>query len=212
MSKGFYIAFEGIEGSGKSTQARLLAENLSKEGYSVVQTREPGGSPTSEKIREILLAPGNAVGSLTEAYLFAVSRAQSLREVVGPAIKEGKIVVAERSFYSSLVYQGLGRELGVDKIWQINKEAVADVKPDLVIFADISPQDGFARLDKSGRKRDRIEEEGTVDFYKRIRKGYLDLARKDPKRWLIIDATLFVEEQARMIAEEALKRIHGKNI
>lgn len=207
MTRGFYIVFEGIEGSGKSTQARLLAENLEREGYLVVQTREPGGSGVAEKIRDVLLSRENKIDLVAEAYLFAASRAQSLREVVLPALQAGKVVVAERSFYSSLVYQGLGRGLGVDKIWQINKEAVGDVKPDLVVFTDISFEEGFSRLAKSGKKKDRIEEEGTADFYGKIRKGYLNLAKKEPGRWLLLDAALPIEEQAELIEKEVLKRV-----
>jgi len=199
--RGFYIVFEGIEGCGKSTQSELLQKRLKKEfpEKEIVLTREPGGVKISEAIRDILLhfeINEGEMRSLTEIYLFASARAQSLREIVRPALVRGAIVISDRSIYSSLAYQGFGRKLGLKKVWEINKKALGGLLPDRVILPDILPEIGLARIE--GKNKDRLDSE-KIEFYKRTRDGYLFLAKKEGKRFIIVDGTLAVKSQAEII-------------
>lgn len=204
-NKGLYFAFEGIVACGKTTQSRLLFDKLRNKfpEREVIWTREPGGNPVSEAIREVVLhfpADKGKMLPITEAHLFAASRSQSLREIVKPVLERGGIVVADRSFYSSLVFQGFGRELGLKMVRSINFSAVANIIPDKVILADIKPEVGISRrMSRDGN--DRLDEE-EISFHRRVRAGYLSLAKKEPERFLVIDGSLSIEVQAELIWEK----------
>ncbi len=178
--KGKFITFEGCEGSGKSTQLRLLGEWLTAHNIEYVVTREPGGSELAEKIREIILDGRNTtMCDECEALLYAASRAQNLREVVAPALREGKLVICDRYVDSSLAYQGYARNLGFEYVSGINALALNEFVPDLTFFLDISPAEAFAR--KNGAdENDRIEQAGMA-FHERVYQGYLELEKKYPR-------------------------------
>jgi dTMP kinase len=182
-----YIAFEGGEGSGKSTQARLLAERLD-----AVVTREPGGTDLGGRLRSLLLDPGEApVGPRAETLLMAADRAQHMRQVVRPALEAGRHVVSDRSVFSSLAYQGGGRQLGVDAVRQLNDWALDGCWPDRVILLDLTPEAANVRLT---RGLDRLEQEA-ASFHDRVRATYLDLAASDD-RWVVIDASASIDDVA----------------
>src|SRR3989337_4603595 len=150
--KNLFIVFEGLEGSGKSTQAGLLASRLLEEGFDIKATREPGGTRIGELIRQITHNKDNVdLTSVTESYLMAASRAQHVRDIIRPALEQGMVVLCDRFLDSSLAYQGYGRGLGEDEITVINKLAIDDVFPDLTIFLDVAPELGFQRRDGSGK-------------------------------------------------------------
>ncbi len=178
--KGKFITFEGCEGSGKSTQIRLLSERLTEEKKEHIVTREPGGSEIAEQIREIILNGKNtAMTDECEALLYAAARAQHLREKVAPALEAGKIVLCDRCADSSLAYQGYARGLGLEFIEQINRFALEKFCPDITLFLDISPKDAFER--KHGAdKGDRIEALG-LEFHTKVYNGYLKLAERFPR-------------------------------
>lgn len=184
--KGLYLALEGPEGSGKTTQMRRLAFRLRSLGLQVVEVREPGGTTVGELIRTLLADPAHAsLGPEAEVLLFAAARAQLLREVVRPALERGQTVLSDRSVYASLAYQGFGRGLGVEAVWRVNELATGGLLPDLVLLLDVPVEEGLARDDTSGLVRDRIEREG-VEFHRRVREGYLALSREDPRIRLIL--------------------------
>lgn len=179
-----YIALEGGEGSGKSTQAKVLAERLG-----AVLTREPGATALGAKLRALLLDPGEApVSPRAETLLMAADRAQHMAEVVEPALAAGRHVVSDRSVFSSLAYQGGGRQLGVDAVWRVNDWALDGRWPDVVVFLDIDPADASGRLD---RALDRLEQEGDA-FHQRVWAAYRELAT-DPRRWVTVSATGTIE-------------------
>jgi dTMP kinase len=185
--KGKFIVFEGIDGSGKTTQLNLLAEHLTGRGFPLRTTREPGGTRVGEQIREILLNPqyGELV-PLAEAFLYAAARAQHVAQVILPALTEGKIVLCDRFIDSSLAYQGFGRGLEVGLLKQVNLAATGGLVPDLVLVLDFSCEYGMDRLNRSGRKIDRIESETGV-FHRRVRNGFLALAACNASRYRVID-------------------------
>ena len=174
MMKGKFITFEGCEGSGKSTQLKLLAEYLNERGVDFILTREPGGSAISEQIRTIILNGKNTeMCDECEALLYAAARAQHLKETVAPALNQGKLVICDRYVHSSLAYQGYARGLGVDYINKINDFAISNFKPDLTVFLDIAPADAFHR--KHGADPDdRIEQLG-LEFHTKVYQGYKSL-------------------------------------
>lgn len=176
---GKFITFEGCEGSGKSTQLKLLSEYLTKAGVDFILTREPGGSGISEDIRKIILNGKNtAMCDECEALLYAAARIQHLREVIAPALEAGKLVVCDRYVYSSLAYQGYARGLGEKFIEEINALALENYPPDLTVFLDISPVEAFKR--KHGAdKNDRIEQMG-LSFHEKVYQGYKALLAKHP--------------------------------
>ena len=180
---GRYVALEGIEGAGKSTVARLVAARLQAQGHDVLAVREPGGTEAGELIRHILLDPGGSLSPWAEALLFAAARAQLAREIVGPALAEGRWVVTDRSVYSSLAYQGGGRELGVDTVRALNTPGLEGVWPDLVIVLDVPPLVGLDRQEVA----DRIGAEG-IEFQRRVAGAFAKLAVEDPDRFLTVDA------------------------
>ena len=190
--QGVFITFEGPDGSGKTTQIRLLAEYLDAKGYPVVMTREPGGTRISEDIRSIILDPENKeMDDMNEALLYAAARAQHVAQLIKPSVEEGKIVLSDRFMDSSIAYQGYGRDLG-DKIRIINEYAVAGMHPDLTFFLDLSAEAGISRANKR-QKLDRLEQE-SIDFHKKVYEGYLALSKIYSDRYVIIDASRSIEE------------------
>lgn len=180
-----YIAFEGGEGSGKSTQAAVVADRLD-----AVLTREPGGTPLGAELRRLLLSSGEyRVSPRAEALLMAADRSQHLQEVVLPALAKGRHVVSDRSVYSSLAYQGGGRELGIENIRTVNEWAVYGRWPDLVVYLRVDREVASGRLN---RKLDRIEQEDEW-FHKRVSDAFDALAAEEPERWLVVDGTQPVE-------------------
>ncbi|MEM8921909.1 MAG: dTMP kinase [Actinomycetota bacterium] len=184
-----YVAFEGGEGSGKSTQARILAERIG-----AVLTHEPGATPLGTSLRKLLLDPDGApVDPRTETLLMAADRAQHLAEVVRPALAEGRVVVSDRSVHSSLAYQGGGRELGVDAVRRVNDWAIDGRWPDVVVYLDVDQGSARARLD---RKLDRLEQEDR-SFHERIQATYRELA--DTEGWIRVSADGSIEEVAERV-------------
>jgi len=182
--KGKFITFEGCEGSGKSTQLKLLAEFLRERGVDFILTREPGGSAISEQIRTIILNGKNTeMCDECEALLYAAARAQHLKETVAPALKQGKLVICDRYVHSSLAYQGYARGLGVDYIKKINDFALSNFAPQLTVFLDIAPSEAFRR--KHGADPDdRIEQLG-LEFHTKVYRGYKALADSDPNIYAV---------------------------
>jgi len=183
-SRGRLIAFEGVEGAGKSTQLELLRQELSKRGHQVTTTREPGGTPAGEAIRAILLDRASTLDARTEALLFAAARAQLVEQVIRPALERGEVVLCDRYLGSSLAYQGVARGLGQEPVMEINRFATGGLLPDLVVLLRLDPAEGLAR----GRgSRDRIEGLD-LEFHRKVARGFLDLAEAEPARFAVVDA------------------------
>ncbi len=196
---GFYLALEGIEGSGKSTLGRLLAARLTDRQIDSISVREPGGTELGEELRRLVLHAGH-VAPWAEAALFAASRAQLAAEVIGPALADGVWVISDRSYYSSLAYQGGGRRLGIDAVRRLNETVLDGVLPDLVIVLDIEPEVGFARE----TERDRIGE-GGLGLQRTVAESYRQLASEDD-RVMLFDASAQSDELADSILAAALER------
>jgi len=189
---GKLISFEGSEGSGKSTQIARLAAHFQKTDREVLTTREPGGTEIGEQIRNIIVhnSKGDEMCAETELLLFTAARAQLVREVIAPALLRGAIVLSDRFLDSSTVYQGIARNLAADPVAQINRFAVGEVMPDLTIVIDVPEEVSLARLkQRASDLPDRMEREN-IDFYKKIREGYLMLANGMPERFVVLDGTL----------------------
>jgi len=191
--EGILITFEGIDYSGKTTQAKKLFNYLKRKGHKVILLREPGGEKVSENVRQVLLSSGNTgMNPLTELLLYEAARAQLVSRVILPALRQGKLVICDRFYDSSLAYQGYGRGLDIKMIEYLNKISVSGFQPDLTILIDI-PIDVFSsRMRQNNKKKDRIEKE-KIDFYKRVREGYLKIARKEKKRFKVIDGSGVIE-------------------
>lgn len=188
---GLFITFEGIEGCGKSTQARLLVDRLRDKGQTVIFTREPGGTPTAEKIREILLDVTNqALYPLPELLLYAASRAQHVSELILPTLKRGDIVVCDRFADSTVAYQGAGRKLPEEVVLQLISIATQGLKPDITFIVDVDVEVGLSRLTGIA---DRIESE-RIDFHRRVRDGYIKLAKREPRRIVLLDGQKSIED------------------
>ena len=203
-----FITLEGPEGSGKTTAVEAAVKKLSDMGYQIVRTREPGGTPISEQIRNVILDKGNtAMDGRTEALLYAAARRQHLVEKVWPAIKEGKIVICDRYLDSSLAYQGGARELGVDNILNINLFATENTWPDLTLLFDLDPKIGLERISKNAnREVNRLDLE-KIDFHNKVRNTFLELAKRYPERFIIIDASKSQEEVAKATLDAILSRL-----
>jgi len=175
---GLFIVFEGPDGSGKSTQLRLLAEFLKEKGLDVLSTREPGGCAVAEKIREIVLDKENSeMSAVTEALLYAAARAEHVRQVIMPALESGKIVLCDRFLLSSLAYQGYGRQLGAEAVMRINEIAVSDCMPDVTVFINVPPESAFKRMNEH-KEYDRLERED-MSFHRRVFAGFTELAKSE---------------------------------
>ena len=203
-----FITIEGPEGSGKTTAVNSAVKKLEEMGYQIVRTREPGGTPIAEQIRNVILDKGNtSMDERTEALLYAASRRQHLVEKVWPALKAGKIVVCDRYLDSSLAYQGGARGLGIDNILQINNFATEGTFPDLTLLFDIDPEIGLARISaNSNREVNRLDLE-KIDFHSKVRSTFLELARRYPERFVVIDASKSREEVADKTLEVILSRL-----
>jgi len=206
---GKMVSFEGSEGSGKSTQIARLASRLQKLGHDVVSVREPGGTEIGEQIRNIIVhnSKGDEMCAETELLLFTAARAQLVREVIAPALSRGALVLSDRFLDSSTVYQGIGRNLAADPVQQINRFAVGNVMPDLTIVIDVPMEVSLARIrQRASDIPDRMEREN-IGFYKKIREGYLLLAKSMPERLAVIDGSKTEEVIEKKIWAEVQKLI-----
>lgn len=206
LDKGIFITFEGIEGSGKSTQINLLKLFL-MDKYDCLITREPGGPPISEAIRELLLDTNNSqMVPQTELLLYLASRAQHTAQWILPALKQGKIVVCDRYTDSTLAYQGAARELPSHIISLISSFATQELKPDLTFLLDLDVKEGQNRI--QNRKLDRLEAENPK-FHQKVRQEYLRLAKLDPKRYIVIDGSLEIKHIHELIKKNILTQIRS---
>jgi dTMP kinase len=195
MPRGVFITFEGGEGSGKSTQAARLAARLRALGKTVVTTREPGGTPIGEEIRHVLQysKAGHGMFPETEVLLFSASRAQHVRELIAPALAQGAVVISDRFADSTTVYQGVARKLDAKSIAYLNEFAIGDCRPHLTLLLDLDVRLGMERSQQRQMIFDRMQQQ-RLDFYERVRAGYLALAQKESKRIKVINATPHPDE------------------
>ena len=206
---GLFITFEGPEGAGKTTILQAAADQLTKNGHSVLATREPGGIEISERIREVILNPSHtAMDPKTEALLYAAARRQHLVEKVKPALEEGKIVLCDRFIDSSLAYQGYARGLGIDEVFSVNQFAIGNMMPNMTIYFDIDPEEGMKRINiNHAREKNRLDLE-KLHFHQLVQKGYKEVMNRFPGRFRIVDASQNVEhvlKRVNNIIKEALK-------
>ncbi|MCS7014923.1 MAG: dTMP kinase [Gemmatales bacterium] len=204
MSQGFFLSLDGVDGAGKTTQCRLLADWLSQRGYRVVRCREPGGTAVGERLREILLhCP--AVHVMTELLLFMASRAQLVTEVIRPALARGEVVVADRFLLASVVYQGYGGGLPPDRIWELGRWATGNTLPQLTLILDISPEQAQQRKPP---QEDCFERRG-LEFLRRVREGFLTEARRWPDTMVVVNAELAVAEVQAKLRREVERVLSG---
>ncbi len=190
MKQGLFITFEGADGCGKTTQLKLLQEYFIQRGYDVLTTREPGAKGLGEKVREILLNYNGEVSDRCESFLFLADRAQHIDIIVNPAIEQGKIVLCDRHTDSTIAYQGYGRGLDISQIKMLNNLATQGRIPDLTFVFDVDIETSMTRV---GSEKDRMESAGT-EFFNRVRNGYLEIAKQEPNRVKVIDATKSINE------------------
>jgi dTMP kinase len=196
-----FIAFEGGDGAGKSTQAARLAGALEARGLTVLRTREPGGTPIGEKLRSLVLEHGHGhIDAHTEALIFAASRAAHASQVIRPALERGEVVLTDRYIDSSVAYQGAGRDLGADAVRSINEWATSGLQPDLTVLLDVHPADGRSRRTAGDAAEDRLESEAD-EFHARIRQAFLDLAASRPDSYLVLEAQQSVDDLAARILD-----------
>ena len=197
MTKGLFITFEGGDGCGKTTQIKLLDEYLRAKGYETLLTREPGSKGLGIKLREILLNYDGEVSPTAESFLFLADRAQHVDCIIKPALKKGVIVLCDRHTDSTVAYQGYGRGLDLEQIHKLNSIATSGLKPDLTIVLDVDVETSQKRV---GSEKDRMESAG-VEFFERVRKGFLEIAQKEPERVKVVDSTQTIEEIHNQILE-----------
>lgn len=205
-----FITFEGPDGAGKSTIIKLVHEKLLQDGFNIVLTREPGGTPIAEKIRDIILDNSNqALDARTEALLYAASRRQHLVEKIWPALKEDKIVLCDRFLDSSLAYQGGGRNLGVENVLNINLFATENTYPDLTLFFDVSPEVGLARVSKDKKRvADRLDNENE-NFHDKVYKTFKEIIEQNKNRIVVIDASKSIDEVVETTYKIIKERLNG---
>ncbi len=204
LEKGLLITMEGPDGSGKTMQMDLLEKALREQGYPVIRSREPGGTPIGEAIRNVILNPEyTEMDSMTEAMLYAASRAQHVAEKIKPAIAEGYIVLLDRFLDSSLVYQGIGRGMTIETIEAINRFATGGLQPDATIMVYIDYEEGLRRKKQQNGSLDRMEAQQD-NFHRRVNEGYLQLAKRYPERIQLIDGA----RDPQTIHQDILKRVH----
>lgn len=206
MTTGFFIAFEGGEGAGKSTQTELLSKRLADEGFSVVVTREPGGTPTAEKIRSVLLDPTiTDMPDQAEALLFAASRADHAANLIRPALENGSVVICDRYLESSVAYQGYGRNLGGTYIRELSEWATQGLLPDFTVYLDVPAQVSLDR--RKGTDRMEIQ---SLDFHMQTQQAFRDLAKNSHAAHIVIDATLPIAEIAQLISDTVLAELNSR--
>lgn len=203
MERGLFITFEGVDGCGKTTQLRMVADYFRQKGREVVITREPGGRGLGEKVRDILLNYDGEVSDRCESFLFLADRAQNIDIIVNPAVEVGKIVLCDRHIDSSVAYQGYGRQLDIERIDRLNMLATNGKRPDLTFVFDIDIETSMKRV---GGEKDRMESAGMA-FFNRVRNGYLEIAKQDPERVKVIDASKTIEE----VHKDVLKVLLSKS-
>jgi dTMP kinase len=205
-TSGVFLAFEGGDGAGKSTQADLLADWLAGHGHTVVRTHEPGGSPIGAQVRRLLLSTaGHPLSPRAEALLYAAERAEHVASVVAPAMSRGDVVVCDRYLDSSVAYQGVGRGLGADTVEQISRWATGDLVPTLTVLLDLDPEQALSRSDDPA---DRLESE-PLEFHHRVRRAFVDLAAREPHRYVVLDAAR-PTSQVHADVVEAVARVVGR--
>lgn len=197
MRKGLFITFEGGDGCGKTTQIKLLDEYLREKGYKTLFTREPGSKGLGIKLREILLNYDGEVSPTCESFLFLADRAQHVDCIIKPALEEGVIVLCDRHTDSTVAYQGYGRGLDLEQIHNLNNIATSGLKPDLTIVLDVDVETSQNRV---GSEKDRMESAG-IEFFERVRKGFLEIAKQEPERVKVVDSTQTIEEIHQQILE-----------
>lgn len=198
-TKGAFITFEGADGCGKTTQSELIKQYLEQKGFDVVWTREPGSKGLGQKIRELLLHYDGDVAPMCEAFLFLADRAQHVEHLIKPAVEQGKIVICDRHTDSTIAYQGYGRGENIEQLRYLNNLATGVTKPDLTFVFDVSTDVAQKRV---GDEKDRMESAG-VEFHKKVRQGYLELANQEPKRIKVVNANNSIEQ----VFEDAKKII-----
>jgi dTMP kinase len=204
--RGIFISLEGIEGTGKTTQARLLTERLAEKGYEVMLTQEPGGTVIGNRIREILLhVDHREMSYMTELLLYNAARAQHLSEKIIPALNQGKVVITDRFTDSTVAYQGYGRGIDIQLIMSINNIATEGIKPHLTIIFDLDVETGLKR-NKGINKVDRLELED-IEFHKKVREGYLKIAEAETERIKIVDASLPLKDVSEKVWETVRWRL-----
>lgn len=208
QSAGVFIAFEGGDGAGKSTQAARLAAVLESRGFNVLRTREPGGTPVGERLRSLVLDHGNGdIDARTEALIFAASRAAHAAQVIRPALQRGDVVLSDRYIDSSVAYQGAGRNLGKNAVQSLNEWATAGLQPDLTVLLDVDPQLGRRRRTAGEAAEDRLESEAD-EFHTRIRDAFLEVAAGRPDSYLVLPARLPVDDLAAQILQRVEALLH----
>lgn len=214
--KGFFITLEGIEGTGKSTQAKALYDSLTEMGYPTVFSREPGGTRIGNLIREILINPEyHEMCVLTEIFLFAAARAQHVEQLLRPKLEEGYVVICDRFADSSVAYQGYGRNVPLALIREINSAATWSIQPDLTFFLDLEPETALhrvrLRVEETETIPDRLERE-QLDFFHKVRNGYRRIAQEEPHRFRWLDATLEPEALHKKITDLCLREMRKAGI
>lgn len=206
MKKGLFITFEGPDGSGKTTVSTAVVKQLTALGYEIVHTREPGGVDIAEQIRHVILDPKNVKMDVkTEVLLYAASRRQHLIEKILPALEAGKIVVCDRFVDSSLAYQGVGREVGFDEVYTVNRFAIDDHMPDLTIYLDLEAQAGLDRIAQR-KYLDRLDQE-KITFHQRVVEGYHQVLKRFGSRIVVVDANQAIETVQKEAFEAILKKV-----
>ncbi|MCL4461279.1 MAG: dTMP kinase [Nitrospirae bacterium] len=198
---GTLITFEGIDGSGKTTQARDVHDVLSRAGYPVRLSREPGATPLGGEVRRILLSAEIPVGNLAELFLFLSDRSEHAEEVLRPSLSKGQILLIDRFTDATTAYQGYGMGHSLSLIETLHKTILQGIEPSRTFLLDIDPRDALERIRGRGERKNRIEDRG-LEFFRKVRDGYRDIAKQNPRRFLVLDATLPREELTRCILKD----------